>query len=70
MPKHMVRCSAKCPYYKCEERHEIYCRGPRDATAIHMAFAVPTEKKIWINAFCKEDYANCLIYKALSNLEK
>ena len=70
MPKHYESCSAKCPYYKCEERHEIYCTGPKDATAIHMAFAVPTEKKLWMKAYCKSGYASCLIYKALVELGK
>ena len=65
MPKHMVRCSAKCPYYRCEERHEIFCKGPADAMAIHMAFAVPAEKKTWIECFCKTNYEKCLVAKAL-----
>ena len=65
MPKHIVSCAAKCPFYRCEERHEIFCTGPKDGTAIHMAFAVPAEKKAWMKAFCKADYGACLIEKAL-----
>lgn len=66
MPKHTVSCSVKCPFYKCEERHEIYCRGPREAMAIHVAFAVPTEKKLWMKAYCKGAYEGCLIHKSLT----
>ena len=43
--KRQVSASAKCPYYKCEERSEIFCRGPKDETSLHMAFAIPYEKK-------------------------
>lgn len=65
MPKHMVSCAAKCPYYRCEERHEIFCKGPMDGTAIHVAFAVPAEKKAWMKRYCKSEYGDCLVEKAL-----
>ena len=65
MPKHTVSCSAKCPFYRCEERHEIFCKGPMDAMAIHVAFAVPAEKKSWMKRFCKANYGECLVEKAL-----
>lgn len=68
MPKHTVSCSAKCPFYRCEERHEIFCKGPTDGTAIHMAFAVPAEKKAWMNRYCKAEYGKCLVAKALEKL--
>lgn len=70
MPKHIVSCAAKCPYYRCEERHEIFCKGPRDAMAIHVAFAVPAEKKAWMQRLCKADYPNCLVAKALEKAQK
>lgn len=65
--KHTVSCKAKCPYYKCEERHEIFCRGPKDETSMHMAFAIPAEKKEYMNAHCKSEggCSQCLIYKVL-----
>ncbi len=65
MSKHTVSCAAKCPFYRCEERHEIYCKGPRDGTAIHVAFAVPAEKKVWMKRYCKSEYSSCLVEKAL-----
>ena len=36
-----------------------------DGTAIHVAFAVPAEKKAWMKRFCKADYSECLVEKAL-----
>lgn len=70
MPKHTVSCSAKCPYYRCEERHEIFCKGPKDAMALHVAFAVPAEKKEWMNRFCKASFGECLVAKALERAGK
>ena len=66
MPKHTVSCSAKCPYYRCEERHEIFCKGPKSEMALHVAFAIPAEKKEWMKQYCKENYMDCLVAKALS----
>lgn len=65
MPKHIVSCAAKCPYYRCEERHEIFCRGPADGMATHVAFAVPTEKKAWMNRYCKAKFGECYVARAL-----
>lgn len=58
---------AKCPFYKCEERHEIFCSGPRARTSMHMAFAIPTEKKEYLNEHCKNEMkcSECLIYQIL-----
>lgn len=65
--KRQVSASAKCPYYKCEERSEIFCRGPMDQTSIHLAFAIPMEKKLYMRDFCKsvDGCRNCVILKAL-----
>ena len=70
MAKHTVSCAAKCPYYRCEERHEIFCKGPVDGMAIHVAFAVPAEKKAWMKQFCKASFSDCLVTKALLKAEK
>lgn len=65
--KRQVSASAKCPYYKCEERSEIFCRGPMDQTSIHLAFAIPYEKKQYMNQHCKNmsGCKKCLIKQAL-----
>ena len=65
--KRQVSASAKCPYYKCEERHEIFCRGPQDGTSMHLAFAIPAEKKVYMKKHCKNEcgYCQCLIEQVL-----
>ena len=34
--------------------------------ALHVAFAIPAEKKEWMKQYCKENYMDCLVAKALS----
>lgn len=65
--KRQVSASAKCPYYKCEERHEIFCSGLKDRTSLHYAFAIPAEKREHMKKYCKDvrDYEQCPIYQAL-----
>ena len=65
--KHNVSASAKCPYYKCEERSEIFCRGPMDQTSLHLAFAIPFEKKEYMRDYCKNMFGckQCLIYQVM-----
>lgn len=69
MPKHTVSCSAKCPYYKAHGGHEIYCRGPKEDTSIHVAFAVPAEKKVWMDQYCKtvKGCRDCPVRKMLED---
>lgn len=70
MGKHKVSASAKCPYYKCEERHEIFCKGPKTEMAIHVAFAVPMEKRDWMDKYCKlvRGCEECPVKKMLDNI--
>ncbi len=70
MPKHTVSCSAKCPFYRCEERHEIFCSGIKPGMATHVAFAVPLEKKNWMKSYCKADYSACPYEKMLEKQRK
>jgi hypothetical protein len=70
MSKHTVSCKAKCPYYRCEERQEIFCKGPSVGTAIHVGFAIVKEKRDWLNKFCKADYQQCLVERMLEQAEK
>lgn len=65
--KRQVSASAKCPYYKCEERFEIYCRGLTEGTSIHMAFSIPLDKKTYMKRHCKSTsgYCQCPVAQAL-----
>ena len=68
--KRQVSASAKCPYYKCEERSEIFCRGPMEQTSLHLAFAIPMEKKQYMKDYCKsvDGCRDCVIRKALEKV--
>ena len=70
--KHQVSASAKCPYYKCEERHEIFCEGPQDRSSTHVAFAIPMEKKDYMCIYCKDEdgWKDCPVAMALQLLGK
>lgn len=69
--KRQVSASTKCPYYKCEERHEVFCAGPQERTSIHVAFAIPTEKKEYMKSFCKSiaGCSRCAVARALAIAE-
>lgn len=69
MPKHTVSCSAKCPFYQGEERHEIYCSGLGKGMATHVAFASPAKRKEWATEYCKsiEGCRKCRVRKMLES---
>lgn len=71
MPKHTVSCSAKCPYYKAHAGHEIYCKGLVPDSSIHNAFAVPADKKAWMDRYCKSvrSSKDCKIRKMLEGAD-
>ena len=56
----------KCPYYKNQNRNVIFCAGPMENTALHLAFASPAERVAYQKQACFSlDYAErCIIAKA------
>lgn len=69
MPKRGICAAAKCPYYKANGGHEIYCTGLVDRSSIHVAFAIPEEKKRWMDKYCKtvRGCKDCPVRKMLEN---
>lgn len=67
MPKRTVCAAAKCPYYKAHGGHEIYCSGLMERSSIHVAFAIPEEKREWMERYCKtvKGCRECLVRKML-----
>ena len=67
MSKRTISCSAQCVYYKAEDRHEIYCDGLQEQSAIHVAFASPAKRKDWEREYCKSigGCMSCPVYKML-----
>ncbi len=72
MPKHTISNNAKCPYYRCEDRHEIFCDGLSAGMGTHVAFSSPAERKQWTNDRCKsmQGYHSCPVKQMLEKNEK
>ena len=68
MPKNTKKyfsLKAICPHYKSEERQLIYCRGIQKDTAMHIAFAYPSDKVSYKEKHCEKCYQECRIAKML-----
>lgn len=72
MPKHTIRCAAKCPYYRCEDRHEIFCEGLKAGMGTHVAFSSPAERKEWAKEYCAsvQVHRKCPVMKMLEENEQ
>ena len=57
----------KCPYYKHDTSHMVYCEGLEDGMVIHMAFATHTQLLDYKKRFCRKDcWQNCPVAKMLN----
>lgn len=62
MSKRYISDVAKCPYYKSEDGHRIFCDGPAENCSIHVAFGTPEEKRRYEYSYCYSmKYAQCII---------
>ena len=62
MSKRYISDVAKCPYYKSEDGHRIFCDGPAENCSIHVAFGTPAEKRRYEYAYCYSmKYSKCII---------
>ena len=66
MSKHRISKSVICPYYKHEDTQVIYCNGVKIGTVLHLAFASPTDAKIYKREICQKCWKECKIAKMLS----
>ena len=55
-----------CPYFKCEEKHTIFCEGVEENSAIHLAFSTPQLRKDYQARFCKNCWKRCLVADGLN----
>lgn len=53
--------SAKCPFYKEEDRQKVFCEGVEENSKIHLAFSSPTQKSEYCRKYCYRNYKYCLI---------
>ena len=72
MAKHTISNNAKCPYYRGEERHEIFCAGVAEGMGTHMAFSSPLKRKQWAKELCKsiQEHGQCPVKRMLDRNEE
>lgn len=62
MSKRYISDVAKCPYYKSEDTHRIFCDGPEEGSSTHIAFSTPDGKRQYEYRYCYGmNYPKCLI---------
>lgn len=66
--KQYRRYIVECPYYKKEDRQVIYCSGVVADSSIHLAFAMPSECKVYKQKICSGNYKECKVYQMLEEL--
>lgn len=66
MGKHNFTKDAVCPYYKYEAQQVIYCEGPEDNTALHLAFSVKQDMKQYMSEKCRDCWGKCMIARMLN----
>lgn len=49
----------RCPYYKGEERQQIFCEGVEEGTAIRLGFDTTTHLKEYKAEHCKDCWKRC-----------
>lgn len=65
MSKRYISDAVKCPWYKSEDTHKIFCDGPLKDTSIHVAFASPEQRREYESNHCKTmGYCSCVIARA------
>ena len=63
MPKHPVRISAKCPFYKGEQGIYIFCEGIAPDVSLRLAFG--NGAKAYREACCCKDWRSCIVAQML-----
>ena len=58
--KYIESVEAVCPFYKGHQQQVIYCEGPVDGSAMHLAFAIPAKQEKHRVRYCEKfDYEKC-----------
>ncbi|MBQ6262118.1 MAG: hypothetical protein IJK58_01225 [Clostridia bacterium] len=68
MKKYEAR-AAKCPFYRRESAAVVFCEGTEGCNAIHVAFSARALKKKYASAFCRGEFSECLIARALTEIK-
>lgn len=54
-----------CPFFRCHSYVEIGCEGITDDSSIRLIFGDRAAREIQERVFCKENYENCELYRAI-----
>lgn len=65
--KHQVSIYVKCPYYRCEEKTEIFCENLIDNTNLRLKFATKPDFKKHKKGCCMGDYNSCFLAATLNS---
>ena len=67
MPKHSPSKKAICPFYRANQRQEIFCEGIKECTRLHLGFADPASLEDYRKQYCESyEYGDCRIAKMLA----
>lgn len=62
---------AQCPYFQHDDgKKVIECEGVSDASRLSWRFHDTADYSIQIEAFCKDRYKNCEVYRMLEEIHK
>ena len=56
---------AVCPFYVREGGREVCCEGAGRGCVTRLSFSTHGKKKLYCSAFCRGEYCECLIARAM-----
>ena len=60
---------AVCPFYVREDGREIVCEGACRGCETRLSFSSHGKKKRYCRAFCRGEYGECLIARAMNEIK-
>lgn len=69
----------RCPFYKAQNRSEIFCLGPERGSLLHIAFNSPAQRVNFQKIYCglgnrrapvEGDYTKCPYYQVHPEVEE
>ena len=60
--------TAKCPFYKREDRQTILCSGIVEDSSVHLAFGRDADCIDYKTKLCRSNYRLCKVYKMLEEM--
>lgn len=67
MSKHNTSAYIECPFHQWYDGCKLCCEGVQKNSTIHLAFASPDERRLYMKDVCYVNYKNCIVAQALYN---